>query len=288
MSVLTLPTRTARLTGAPTRGLAPVVGLFDGRESLNDTLRAPLARLATMPAGPARDRLRDDVIGAALPLAGKLARRFANRGEHLDDLVQVGRLALIKAVDGFDAATGNDFTSYATPTIVGELKRHFRDKGWTVRVPRSTQEIHLRIKQATGDLTHTLGRTPTVADLAAHLEVGESDIRDGMRCAGAYAPSSLDAPVDAAGTGGGLADLLGDDDPGYDVVEARAVLRPLLERLPLRERRLLTMRFAEELTQSQIAERLNVSQMHVSRLLTQTLTRLRGWMQADESRAMAA
>ncbi|WP_412539065.1 SigB/SigF/SigG family RNA polymerase sigma factor [Longispora sp. K20-0274] len=274
--------------GRPGGGSAPVVPLFDGRESLNDTLRAPLARLATMPAGPARDRLRADVIEAALPLAGRLARRFAHRGEHTDDLVQVARLALVKAVDGFDVANGTDFGSYATPTIVGELKRHFRDKGWTVRVPRSTQEIHLRIKQATGELTHTLRRTPTVADLAAHLEVGEAEVRDGLRCAGAYAPASLDAPVDGAGTRGGIADLIGDTDPGYELVEARALLAPLLAELPDRERRMLTMRFAEELTQSQIAERLGVSQMHVSRLLTRTLAGLRAALRADERPARAA
>ncbi|GIG61386.1 hypothetical protein Lfu02_57580 [Longispora fulva] len=286
MSVITLPVRTAVRPVIGT--LAAVVPLFDGRESLNDTLRVPLATLATMPTGPARNRLRADVIETALPLAARLARRFANRGEHLDDLVQVARLALVKAVDGFDVDNGNDFTSYATPTILGEVKRHFRDKGWTVRVPRSTQEIHLRIKHATGELTHTLRRTPTVADLAAHLKVGEAEIRDGLRCAGAYTPASLDAPVDAAGTGGGIADLLGDTDPGYDVVEARALLAPLWETLPVRERRMLAMRFAEELTQSQIAERLGVSQMHVSRLLTQTLARLRATLRAEELRTMAA
>ncbi|MGY0231607.1 SigB/SigF/SigG family RNA polymerase sigma factor [Longispora urticae] len=244
-------------------------------------LQDRLSELCSLPVNhPDRPRLRTDVIERGLPLGERLARRFANRGEPLDDLIQVARMALVKAVDGYDPARGPGFTSYAIPTILGELKRHFRDKGWSVRVPRRMQEAQLDVRHAAPELSQRLGRTPSVSDLAEHLGVPEAEVRAGLDCAGAYSAVSLSAPA-TPGSATELADMLGDPDPNLELVEARAVLRPLLARLPERERAILTMRYCEELTQSQIAARVDLSQMHVSRLISQTLGTLRGWLLKD-------
>ncbi|WP_432973123.1 SigB/SigF/SigG family RNA polymerase sigma factor [Dactylosporangium sp. CA-233914] len=239
--------------------------------------KALLSLLADLPAGTDRDRVRARLIELYIPLAEYLARRFRNRGEHLEDLVQVANLGLIKSVDGFDPGRGAAFTSYAIPMIVGELKRHFRDKGWDVRVPRRLQELRLEIGKVSGDLAQDLGRSPTVADLAARLGVSEEEIIEGLDCGQAYRALSLDAPVGDAGDGGayGLGDLLGGDDPDIRNVENREALRPLLARLPVRERKIIAMRFHGNLTQSQIAAELGISQMHVSRLLAGALRGLR-------------
>jgi RNA polymerase sigma-B factor len=239
--------------------------------------RELIAVLASSTTGDdERRRARDEMVTLHLPLVQFLARRFRDRGEPLDDLVQVGTIGLIKAVDRFDPQRGVEFSTYATPTIVGEIKRHFRDKGWAVRVPRRLQELRISIGQATAELSQRTGRAPTVAELAAHLEVSEDEILEGLEGAQAYSTSSLDAPMgDADGEGPLLADRLGDDDPALETIEYRESLRPLLASLPSRERRILALRFFHGMTQSQIAEEVGISQMHVSRLLAKSLATLR-------------
>jgi RNA polymerase sigma-B factor len=232
---------------------------------------------------PAHRRARDDLVTLHLPLVSFLARRFRDRGEPLDDLVQVGTIGLIKAVDRFDPERGVEFSTYATPTIVGEIKRHFRDKGWAIRVPRRLQELRLSIGSATAELSQSSGRTPTVAEIAAHLGISEDDVIEGLEGAQAYSTSSLDAPVGGDDDAPMLADRLGDDDPSLETIEYRESLRPLLAALPSRERRILALRFFHGMTQSQIAEEVGVSQMHVSRLLTKSLATLREGLLDDDA-----
>jgi RNA polymerase sigma-B factor len=229
---------------------------------------------------PARRQVRDRLVEMHLPLVEYLARRFAGRGEPLDDLVQVGTIGLIKAVDRFDTERGVEFSTYATPTVVGEIKRHFRDKGWTVRVPRRLQELRASLSSATSDLTQTMGRSPTVAELAAHLKIGEEEVLEGLESANAYTAVSIEA---SDGEGGlSVADTLGGDDLSLEGVEYRESIKPLLDSLPARERRILMLRFFGNLTQSQIAAELGISQMHVSRLLARTLAQLRERLMLDE------
>ncbi|MEV4133937.1 RNA polymerase sigma factor SigF [Dactylosporangium sp. NPDC049742] len=244
--------------------------------------KALLSLLGDLPAGADRDRVRARLIELYIPLAEYLARRFRNRGEQFDDLVQVANLGLIKSVDGYDPGRGAAFTSYAIPMIVGELKRHFRDKGWDVRVPRRLQELRLEISKVSGDLAQDLGRSPTVADLAARLNVSEEEIIEGLDCGQAYRALSLDAPAgDNTDAGAnGLGDLLGGEDPDMVNVENREALRPILAKLPEREQKIIAMRFHGNLTQSQIAAQLGISQMHVSRLLAGALRTLRSELTA--------
>jgi RNA polymerase sigma-B factor len=222
--------------------------------------------------------LRDEVVALHLSLAEHLARRFRNRGEPLDDLVQVAMVGLLKAIDGFDPHRGIDFSSYAIPTMVGEIKRHFRDKGWSVRVPRRLKEMKLEVTKASGTLTQDLGRTLTNADLADHLGVTEEEIRECQVSARGYSALSLSAPLGDEDADSTLADLIGDADKGMESVEDRESLRPLIDELPARQRRIIAMRFYGNMTQSQIAERLGISQMHVSRLLSRSLAHLREGM----------
>jgi RNA polymerase sigma-B factor len=247
--------------------------------------KALIAALADLPAdSPDRPRVRQRLIEAYLPLAEHLARRFRNRGEPLDDLVQVACLALVKSVDGYDHSRGAAFTSYAIPMILGELKRHFRDKGWNVRVPRRLQELRLDIGKSSGDLAQKLGHSPTVAELAEHLGVGEDDIIEAMESGHAYRALSLHAPVAGDESGTELADMLGDLDPDLENVENREALRPLLAKLPQREQRIIVMRFFGNMTQSQIAAEMGISQMHVSRLLAHAMGVLREGLVADARR----
>jgi RNA polymerase sigma-B factor len=244
------------------------------------TSRALLLRYADLPAGaPDRPRIRARIIELYLPMARHLARRFRNRGESLDDLTQVACVGLIKAVDGFDVNRGAAFTSYAIPMVVGELKRHFRDKGWDIRVPRRLQELRLEIAHCVDELCQRLGRAPTVADLAAELELSEDEIIEGLYSSQAYRTLSLDAPAggncDPDGESVDLIDVLGEWDRDIELVENREALRPMLAKLSTREQRIIAMRFFGNLTQSQIAAQLGISQMHVSRLLAQSLTKLR-------------
>ena len=238
--------------------------------------RALFAELSTLDEDdPARARIREELVEMHLPLVEYLARRFRNRGEPLDDLVQVATIGLIKSVDRFDLERGVEFSTYATPTIVGEVKRHFRDKGWAIRVPRRLQELKLSLAKATGELSQRNGRAPTVAELAAHLEMSEEDVLEGLESANAYSTISLDAPDSGDDESPAVADSLGMTDEALEGVEYRESLKPMLEQLPPREKKILLLRFFGNMTQSQIAAELGISQMHVSRLLARTLASLR-------------
>jgi RNA polymerase sigma-B factor len=252
------------------------VGTSRSSKDADSAARTLLTMLHDLPVdGPDRERVRERVIEMHLPLAEYLARRFRNRGEPFDDLVQVANLGLIKSVDGYDATRGAAFTSYAIPMIVGELKRHFRDKGWDVRVPRRLQELRLEIGKVTGDLAQQLGRSPTVADIAKRLSVTEEDVIAGLDSGHAYRALSLQAPVQGEEPVTELGDLLGDVDPDMEHVEDQEALRPLIAKLPPRQQKIIALRFFGNLTQSQIAAELGISQMHVSRLLSHSLAQLR-------------
>ena len=211
-----------------------------------------------------------------LPLADHIARRFDGRGEPRDDLVQVARVGLVNAVIRYDVETGSDFVSFAVPTIMGEVRRHFRDNSWSVKVPRRLKELHLRLGAATSELSQQLGRAPTASELAHHLEMEREEVIEGLVAGSSYNTLS----IDSGGSGSeedapAIMDTLGDVDLSLDQIENRESLRPLLEQLPERERTVLLLRFFESLTQTQIAERVGISQMHVSRLLAKSLARLR-------------
>ena len=225
--------------------------------------------------------LRDELVTTHIGLAEYLARRFNNRGEPLDDLLQVASLGLLKAVDRFDPDRGLEFSTYATPTIVGELKRHFRDKGWAVRVPRRVQELHLRFGSVVGTLTQELGRSPTIPEIADAAKVSEEEVVEAIEAGHAYRLASLDAPAGGEDEGA-LANKLGVEDQGLIDSEHRVALSPLIAKCPPREQMILHLRFFEGMTQSEIATRLGISQMHVSRLLARSLTQLREASTEDE------
>jgi RNA polymerase sigma-B factor len=239
---------------------------------VNELLRQVIALAAD---DPHRAALRQRAIEHSLPLAERLARRFHGMGEPPADLRQVAALGLMKAIDGFDPEYGTDFGGYATPTIVGELKRYFRDKGWGVHVPRRLQELRIEINRVRDTLGQQLGRSPTPADVAARLGVDEDQVLEALVASSAYRPVSLFAPLGGDEEAGTLADLLGEPDRAIDGVEFRQAIKPLIERLPVRERRILSMRFYGNQTQAQIAADLGISQMHVSRLLSRTLAGMR-------------
>ncbi|HEX5595972.1 MAG TPA: SigB/SigF/SigG family RNA polymerase sigma factor [Micromonosporaceae bacterium] len=236
-----------------------------------------LHTLAALPAHhPSRETLRKLAIEAWLPLARHLAYRYSGRGEPTDDLVQTAAVGLIKAVDKFNPGRGADFAGYAIPTIIGELKRHFRDRTWDVRVPRRLQELRQSISEASDTLLHTLNRSPTVADIAAHLGLTEEEVLEGLEGARAYNAVSLSTPTGDGERTIELSDLIGAEDSEYELADLRAALGPALATLDEREQRLLILRFYGNLTQSQIAAQIGVSQMHVSRLLARALAKLRG------------
>jgi RNA polymerase sigma-B factor len=219
------------------------------------------------------DEVRQELIEAHLGLVEYLARRFAGRGEPLEDLVQVGTIGLVKAVDRFDPGREVEFSTYATPTIVGELKRHFRDKGWAIRVPRRLQELNLQLGDLIGKLSQQLGRSPTVAEMAEAAGTTEEEVLEGLESAHAYSLVSLDAPTGEEDLT--LHEQIGTEDDSMELLEYRASLTPLLDELPQREQRMLYLRFFKGMTQSEIAQKLGISQMHVSRLLAKTLATLR-------------
>ena len=267
---------------APT-GAAP--SIEDSHGSVEDaawpgsrdiTVHALLAAVSRLPADSAdRAELRRQAIEHAMPLAHRLARRFRDRGEPGEDLVQVAMVGLVDAIDGYDPGRGCEFAGYATPTIVGELRRYFRDKGWRIRVPRRLQELRLRVNQASEELSQAQAATPTISDIAHHLSVPEAEVAEAVEAGLLYQPLSLSG-ASVAGNPLDLEDApLGADDPAIDVVEQRESVRPLLATLSERERDILRMRFFGDMTQSQIADRLGISQMHVSRLLARTLGSLR-------------
>jgi RNA polymerase sigma-B factor len=247
--------------------------------SATDTRIATRATFAALrrltPNDPGRIDLRDYLVRLHLPLVEHLARRFVNRGEPLDDLVQVGTIGLLKAIDRFVYERGVEFSTYATPTILGEIKRHFRDRGWSIRVPRRLQEMRLALAGTTAELTQELGRAPTMAEIADRLNIDEESVVEGLASANAYSTVSLDATDVREDAGSSMLDALGEDDAELGNVEYRASLRPLLAALDQRDQRILVLRFFYGMTQSQIADEIGMSQMHVSRLLSRTLARLR-------------
>lgn len=223
--------------------------------------------------------VRDELVAAHLRLAVHLARRFANRGVPLDDLIQVSSLGLLKAVERFDPERGLEFSTFATPTIVGELKRHFRDKGWSVRVPRRVQELHVRLNVLVSELTHTHRRSPTIAELAVAARTSEEEVLEAMEAAQAYRSASLDAPGHD-GDNAPSSPQLGRADENLFQVENKLLVEKLLATLAPREQLMVRLRFYEEMTQSEIAERLDISQMHVSRLLGRCLELFRLMLEA--------
>ncbi|MFH8799973.1 RNA polymerase sigma factor SigF [Streptomyces sp. NPDC017936] len=244
--------------------------------------RAMFVELRTLKEGsPEYAELRNKLVRMHLPLVEHLARRFRNRGEPLDDLTQVATIGLIKSVDRFDPDRGVEFSTYATPTVVGEIKRHFRDKGWAVRVPRRLQELRLALTTATAELSQLHGRSPTVHELAEKLAISEEEVLEGLESANAYSTLSLDVP-DTDDESPAVADTLGAEDEALEGVEYRESLKPLLEDLPPREKRILLLRFFGNMTQSQIAQEVGISQMHVSRLLARTLAQLREKLLVEE------
>lgn len=222
--------------------------------------------------------LRDELVTAHLGLAQHLARRFANRGEPLEDLVQVASIGIMKSVDRFDPERGVEFSTFAARTILGELKRHFRDKGWAVRAPRRIQELYLEIGHATGELAQKLGRPPTMDELAEATGATVEAVIEATEAGSGYRAASLDAPtrLDRSGS-----DAIGEEDIAFQDVDNRALITPALATLPEREQMILRLRFVAGLTQSEIATRIGVSQMHVSRLLTASLRKLREEIEAE-------
>ncbi|MEV3870558.1 SigB/SigF/SigG family RNA polymerase sigma factor [Streptomyces sp. LE64] len=259
-------------------------GAGRGRHDPRDrsAARAMFVTLRGLPDGsPEYAELRNRLVRMHLPLVEHLARRFRNRGEPLDDLTQVATIGLIKSVDRFDPERGVEFSTYATPTVVGEIKRHFRDKGWAVRVPRRLQELRLALTTATAELSQLHGRSPTVHELAEKLAISEEEVLEGLESANAYSTLSLDVP-DTDDESPAVADTLGAEDEALEGVEYRESLKPLLEDLPPREKRILLLRFFGNMTQSQIAQEVGISQMHVSRLLARTLAQLREKLLVEE------
>ncbi|MEV7519674.1 RNA polymerase sigma factor SigF [Streptomyces sp. NPDC091371] len=268
-------------SGAPAHPVFPVTpALPDPRD--RSGARALFIELRALPDGsPEKAELRNRLVRMHLPLVEHLARRFRNRGEPLDDLTQVATIGLIKSVDRFDPDRGVEFSTYATPTVVGEIKRHFRDKGWAVRVPRRLQELRLSLTTATAELSQQHGRSPTVHELAERLGISEEEVLEGLESANAYSTLSLDVP-DTDDESPAVADTLGAEDEALEGVEYRESLKPLLEGLPPREKRILLLRFFGNMTQSQIAQEVGISQMHVSRLLARTLAQLREKLLVEE------
>lgn len=224
---------------------------------------------------------REALVHLHLPLVEHCARRFRNRGEPLEDLVQVGTIGLIKSIDRFDSGRGVEFSTYATPTIIGEIKRYFRDKGWAIRVPRRLQELRMQIGTASAELTQSLGRSPTPRELAEAIGCSVEEIVEGIESSNAYSTLSLDASDDGDDGAATMLDAIGIDDEGLEHVEIRESIKPLLDRLPPREKKILLLRFFKNMTQSQIAAEIGVSQMHVSRLLNRTLEQLRISLEQD-------
>ncbi|MZE78730.1 SigB/SigF/SigG family RNA polymerase sigma factor [Streptomyces xinghaiensis] len=239
-------------------------------------------RLSRMPDGPEKDALRQRVVSAWIPMAERLARQFRNRGESIEDLQQVAALGLVKAVMRYDPDRGTAFESFAVPTVVGEVKRHFRDHMWGLHVPRRVQELRNRVRVAYRELSTTLdGRGPSIREVAEHTGMSEEDVLLGMEALDSFTPLSLDAELPGSEDGYALVDTLGKAEPGFDRIVDREAIKPKLSRLPERERQILYMRFFCDMTQSRIAEQLGISQMHVSRLISRTCATLCDQVMAD-------
>jgi RNA polymerase sigma-B factor len=232
-------------------------------------------------------RQRAAIIEQALPVADHIARRFRNRGEPLDDLVQAARVGLVNAVSRFDVQTGSDFLSFAVPTMMGEVRRHFRDHGWAVKVPRRLKDLQKQLVHARGELSQDLGRAPTASELAAYLELDRELVVQALIAGSNYSTRSTSMPIGAEGENRLLGDTFGDVDPNLDYVLNVETVRPLIAALPARQRNVLTLRFFENMTQTQIAERVGCSQMHVSRLIAQALRTLRDQIRDPDFAAAA-
>jgi RNA polymerase sigma-B factor len=240
-----------------------------------ETMRI-LARVAALPAGdPERARLRARVVEDHMPYARRIARRYGRRGVTDEDIEQVAYVGLVKAVDNFDPAHGTGFLGYATPVIVGEIKRYFRDATWDVHVPRQMQELTGALHKAADALTAELGRGPTTAELAVRVGTGPEEVVEALDAAEAYTAASLDHPVGHERDGASLGEMIGGDDPGFALTEDRQVLRALVGELCERDKRILLLRFFRGMTQAEIGAELEISQMQVSRLITRILGHLR-------------
>jgi RNA polymerase sigma-B factor len=245
---------------------------------------APLQRrYAALAAGdPARQQLREQLISGYQPMAEHIARRFAGRGEPLEDLIQVATVGLINAVDRFEPDRGCDFFSFAVPTITGEVRRYFRDHGWSTRVPRRLKDLHIAIRGTLAELSQQLGRAPRPSEIAFRLGLPVAEVIEGLRVGDAYRSSSLDEMLNSGEGSATLGDLMGGLDVDLALIEDREALRPLLAELAPRERTILALRFFRQMTQTQIAEQVGISQMHVSRVLRQTLVHLRERMSTPD------
>ncbi len=256
--------------GTPDTGYEHLAPLFDEMAALDEN-------------DPGRAQLRNKLVTGHLPLAEHIAARFSNRGVPREDLVQVATLGLINAVDRFQPDRGTDFLSFAVPTVMGEVRRPFRDASWSMHVPRRLKELNLAINAASAELSQRLGRAPTPSELARHLDLSQEQVYEGLEAGNAYHSMSLDEALSPDADSDSLGETLGETDSALDGVEDYESLRPLIERLPERERTILTLRFFRHMTQTQIAERIGISQMHVSRLLARTLEQLREGMLTDET-----
>lgn len=234
-----------------------------------------LHRLASATDDRERQGLVEELVLVNLGVAHAIAMRYRNRGISADDLEQVARLGLVKAAQGFDPTRQNDFLAYAVPTIRGEVRKHFRDHGWTVRPPRRIQELQSRIMGAATELTHVLGRSPRPSELAKHLDSSVEEIEEALSADGCFSPSSLDRPVSDEDGSAALGDLLPSEDADQEAADARLMLAPAIRRLGERDRLILHLRFFKGLTQEEIAQEIGVTQMHVSRLLSKILNELR-------------
>ncbi|MFJ2025336.1 RNA polymerase sigma factor SigF [Streptomyces sp. NPDC087897] len=255
------------------------VGALDAR-ALSKTL---FERLEALEEGTHEySYVRNTLVELNLALVKFAASRFRSRSEPMEDIVQVGTIGLIKAIDRFELSRGVEFPTFAMPTIVGEIKRFFRDTSWSVRVPRRLQELRLDLAKAGDELSQQLDRAPTVAELSERLGITRDEVVEGMSASNAYTASSLDAKSDDDESEGALADRIGYEDNGLEGIEYIESLKPLIASLPARDRMILSLRFVSNMTQSEIGEELNISQMHVSRLLSRTLTKLRKGLTVDE------
>ncbi|WP_344633418.1 RNA polymerase sigma factor SigF [Streptomyces glaucosporus] len=255
------------------------VGPLDAR-ALSRTL---FERLKTLQEGTHEHAyVRNTLVELNLALVKFAAARFRSRSEPMEDIVQVGTIGLIKAIDRFEIGRGVEFPTFAMPTIVGEIKRFFRDTSWSVRVPRRLQELRLDLAKAGDELAQQLDRSPTVGELADRLGISREEVIEGMAASNAYTASSLDAQPEEDETEGALADRIGYEDHGLEGIEYVESLKPLIAELSPRDRRILSLRFVANMTQSEIGEELGISQMHVSRLLSRTLGKLRKGLLAEE------
>ncbi|MFH9297402.1 RNA polymerase sigma factor SigF [Streptomyces sp. NPDC017520] len=255
------------------------VGALDAR-ALSKTL---FERLESLEEGTHEySYVRNTLVELNLALVKFAASRFRSRSEPMEDIVQVGTIGLIKAIDRFELSRGVEFPTFAMPTIVGEIKRFFRDTSWSVRVPRRLQELRLDLAKAGDELSQRLDRAPTVAELSELLGISPEEVVEGMSASNAYTASSLDAKPEEDDHEGALADRIGYEDHGLEGIEYVESLKPLIAALPSRDRMILSLRFVSNMTQSEIGEELNISQMHVSRLLSRTLAKLRKGLTLEE------